>query len=428
MKRVLLLPSAVLLLLAASIAGAQVTHQYWMCPNTNTPDFKSMFDIGAAWTHLKRSDDVFKMYIGTLTSADNAFIDKAIASLNAAGIKFAVEAGGLRPFSGCGSLAGETHATTELVSFNKWLARGGTIDYIAMDSPINTMIAGGAPGNCGLSVYQAANELADYMYAVRQVIPNVKFGWIEPVPWYTVPPYPNHPGNNYGDLIKTMDTVLRVLNIRGEQLEFFHADSPYDYSENAVTQGWKKLKVVEDHVRSKGLRFGLIFNTDIGGNTSDSMFYAQTMDGWPKYTAQNGNPDDIIVQSWYQLPTLSMPENQRYTFTLTADKFFDQVINNGPKVVAVDAARVAGSAYRLNAVPNPAGAGATFMLTLPTAGHLRLELFSATGERAAVLVDEMRDAGEQRVPFDAATFPAGVYMARAVVDGVVEMRSFVVTR
>ena len=43
----------------------------------------------------------------------------------------------------------------------------------------------------------------------------VKIGLIEPVPWYRVGVHPNHPGNDFGDLPRLLDTAVMVLLHRG---------------------------------------------------------------------------------------------------------------------------------------------------------------------------------------------------------------------
>lgn len=312
-----------LLLLLVTTAQAQ-QKEHWICPNA-TSNSKQMMDPGSSWDTLKGCVNVYKMYIGALGSGrDSAYLRKSVQTLRNSNIKFAVEAGGLRPFSGCDTMAGERHAQSELQSMQRWIDAGGTIDYIAMDSPINTMIRNGQSGNCNWSVTQAAGELADYMAAVRAVLPNVKFGWIEPVPWYRVGAYPNHPGNNYGDLIDVIDTVVSIVEENGEHLDFFHADSPYEYSNDSRTDGWNKLAELEFNVKLYDMRFGVIYNSELGGNSNDSIFYARTLDGWRKYDEAWGDPDDLIVQSWYLHPAFTLPETAKYTFTYTAREFFRQ--------------------------------------------------------------------------------------------------------
>lgn len=77
----------------------------------------------------------------------------------------------------------------------------------------------------------------------------------------------------------------------------------------------------------------------------------------------------------------------------------------------------AAQAVRLHSYPNPFRDAVTVAVSLPEAGHLRLEVFDGLGRRVALLVDEARAAGTHRVTFDAANLPSGVYLYRAVARG-----------
>lgn len=304
------------------------TTRYWVSAAGGVKNYWSLFKAPFKWNNTAKNIEVFSLHVNYLTS-DRPDVEKgmkqAIKFLAKKGLLLNIEAGGLRPFSGCDSMAGENHAALEWQNMSNWVGLGGHIDLITMDSAINTMMKNGDGGNCGWSIPKVANELADYMKSIRQHLPDVEFGIIEPIPWYSVGQYPNHPGADYGDFPTVLETVLAVLEERGEELRFVYADSPYEYNESTVTQGWKKLKALEDHVHSKGLRFGLVFNSGVGGETSGKLFYEHVMAGWPKYESVGGNPDEIGVWSWYPFPKQNIPESKPYTFMYTCKKFFQQV-------------------------------------------------------------------------------------------------------
>ncbi|MBI2841426.1 MAG: hypothetical protein HYX75_24175 [Acidobacteria bacterium] len=304
------------------------TTRYWASAAGGVKNYWNLFKPPNKWNKTSKTIDVFSLHVNYLTydrpDVKNG-MKQAVKFVSKKGLLLNVEAGGLRPFSGCDSMAGENHAALEWENMSKWIALGGHINLITMDSAINTMMKNGDWGNCGWTIPKVANELADYMKSIRQHLPDVEFGIIEPVPWYSVGQYPNHPGANYGDFPTVLDTVLAVLEERGEELQFVYADSPYEYNESTVTQGWKKLAELENYVHSVGLRFGLVFNSGVGGETSGKLFYEHVMAGWPKYQAVGGNPDEIGVWSWYPNPKQNIPETKPYTFTYTCKKFFQQV-------------------------------------------------------------------------------------------------------
>lgn len=308
------------------LLSQQSTKRFWISPASVRPDFWSLFNPNSGWDTLRSRIDVFSLHVNSLREQDTASIRIAAKTLKDAGVQVNVECGGLRPFSGCDSLAGERQAQLELSQLYRWYSRGGAIDIITMDSPINTMIINGDPnGTCNWTVSRAANEMVDYMKAVRQALPNVSFALVEPVPWYSVGSFPAHAGNNYGDLLKTLDTVFTVVAQRGERLDIFHSDSPYEYGENAFTQGWKKIKAVEEYLHTKGIRHGRIYNSEQGGFQSDQLFYERTLAAYDKYNAISGDPDEIEVWSWYDHPAKNYPESEPYTFTYICNKFFEKV-------------------------------------------------------------------------------------------------------
>ena len=311
--------------------------RFWVSAASVRGDFWEMFRPGAQWDTLRARMDVFSIHVNALTArTDTALIRSATSSLKSAGVMIAFECGGLRPFSGCDSLAGERHAQLELGAIARWSSRGGSVDCISMDSPINTMILGGDPsGTCDWTVSRAAHEMVDYMKAVRAVYPSVTFGLVEPVPWYSVGTFPSHPGNNYGDLLLTLDTVLAVVAQRGEQLAIFHSDSPYEYSDNPQTQGWKKLVALEQWLHAHGIRHGRINNSQEGGFTSDSLFWLRTLASHTKFIAEGGAPDEVEIWCWYAHPAVNEPETQPYTFTYTANALFDVAYGAGTSSVAL---------------------------------------------------------------------------------------------
>ena len=305
--------------------------RFWVSPASVRADFWQMFAPGAAWDTLRAHADVFSLHVNALRERDTASMRVAAKMLRDAGVKVNIECGGLRPFSGCDSLAGERHAQLELSQMLRWTARGGNIDFITMDSPINTMIMNGDPnGTCNWTVAHAASEMIDYMKAVRARIPSVTFALVEPVPWYRVGAYPNHPGNDYGDLLKTLDTVLAVVASRGERIDIFHSDSPYEYSENTQTQGWLKIKAVEDYLHARGIRHGRISNSQEGGFQSDQLFYDRTLASFDRYKSVGGAPDEVEVWCWYDHPTKNFPEQELYTFSYTCNRFFEKAFGVQP--------------------------------------------------------------------------------------------------
>jgi hypothetical protein len=62
--------------------------------------------------------------------------------------------------------------------------------------------------------------------------------------------------------------------------------------------------------------------------------------------------------------------------------------------------------------PNPFNPSTTIEFTLPTKGHVVLEIFDLLGQSIARLVDEERPAGEYKVQYDGSGLSSGVYIYR----------------
>jgi hypothetical protein len=67
--------------------------------------------------------------------------------------------------------------------------------------------------------------------------------------------------------------------------------------------------------------------------------------------------------------------------------------------------------------PNPFNPATTIHFTVPREARVRLEVFDILGRRVAVLVDELRTAGEHAVAFDASRVGTGTYIYRLTAEG-----------
>lgn len=76
------------------------------------------------------------------------------------------------------------------------------------------------------------------------------------------------------------------------------------------------------------------------------------------------------------------------------------------------------ASYRLHQnFPNPFNPATTITYDLPSSGHVILKVYNLIGQEVATLVNELQEAGNKSVHFDAARFTSGVYMYRLSVNG-----------
>ncbi|MBK7141856.1 MAG: T9SS type A sorting domain-containing protein [bacterium] len=64
--------------------------------------------------------------------------------------------------------------------------------------------------------------------------------------------------------------------------------------------------------------------------------------------------------------------------------------------------------------PNPFNAETTIPFSLPTGGHLRVEIFNLLGQSVVTLADRDFPAGENKLTWEASAHSSGVYLVRAV--------------
>jgi len=78
--------------------------------------------------------------------------------------------------------------------------------------------------------------------------------------------------------------------------------------------------------------------------------------------------------------------------------------------------------------PNPFNAATVIHYQLPTANHVRLEVYDLLGHRIASLVDSRQQAGEKRVIWDGSGFPSGVYFYRLTAGGFSDMNRMILLK
>ena len=81
--------------------------------------------------------------------------------------------------------------------------------------------------------------------------------------------------------------------------------------------------------------------------------------------------------------------------------------------INVEASTSVAASTRLNpSYPNPFNSGTILSYTLPTASDIRLEVFTLSGQRVAVLHEGFQAAGYHTIAMDASALASGVYLYR----------------
>jgi len=87
------------------------------------------------------------------------------------------------------------------------------------------------------------------------------------------------------------------------------------------------------------------------------------------------------------------------------------------------------SAYKLFAnYPNPFNPSTTFTFSLPEASFTSLKIYDAIGNEVAVLVNELKSAGEHQIEFIAAGLSSGIYYYTLQAGSFIETRKMILMK
>ncbi|MFP6678113.1 MAG: hypothetical protein VB878_23705 [Pirellulaceae bacterium] len=319
----------------------------WICPDFRVNP-NSLFKSNSPWQTTRSGIKCYKFHLRMLSDSDRhgdwirdwqVDLPPAIGALKEAGIGIAVETAGLY-----GNQPGQTglqSARAELAILNRLFEAGGRVQALTLDGPISRVIKGGRPpgdggaaGTLGYSLAESVDHLVAYIETVHRAHPGIEIGLIVNFAhwdfegresYFGASSYSAGSGYSYNEVL---DAVLA----RGSLIRFVHADSPFDYltsERSPYNPRWKgerdRLLALEAYCRRKGLKFGLICNTEARQSGSDREFYEQTLQALQLYRAAGGQPDSFTVESWFEFPRQLLPETKPYTFTGLTRDFVAQV-------------------------------------------------------------------------------------------------------
>jgi hypothetical protein len=267
-------------------------------------DFMKLFSKKAPWASASRRVNVFKLYGEWIEgTARHGQLARVVADLKRRRIALAVEAGPLQATSACGGgVEGFNGPASGRHIAQRIKAAHGTLAFVALDEPFYYANVYDGPNACHWSAEQIAVQVRDFVAAVRAVFPRVVVGDIEPLA----------PDVQVDQLVHWLDAYHDVT---GSSLPFFHLDVGF-----LVRQDWPQAaKALEGAARARGVPFGLIYN---GDGETDRDWAASAEQRFTTYEAQyQGQPDDVIFQSWVDHPDYVLPESRPGTFTNLIDRY-----------------------------------------------------------------------------------------------------------
>jgi hypothetical protein len=225
--------------------------------------------------------------------------------------------------------------------WSRFASEGAKIKGFALDEPLVAVM--GNPGLYGFAndakgkqaaFDYAAEQTAQFIFAARESYPEAVIGDIEVFPHFSA---------DY--VIAWIDALeARLVELSGMGQDFFRLDVNWadnriwDFrSGSAANSGWAQVKRIEDHCRSIGLPFSLIYwAPDYSGyeykdKSTDKLWYDQIMAQGANYKAAGGEPDQYVVQTWivldgFQLPYTTIPETEANSFTKSVVDFYNAYV------------------------------------------------------------------------------------------------------
>jgi len=98
------------------------------------------------------------------------------------------------------------------------------------------------------------------------------------------------------------------------------------------------------------------------------------------------------------------------------DKAIDEILASDEPIA--DKTSGLGGPVLADISPNPFNPTTTVSFVLPTAGHVRVDVYDIAGRRVRTLVDGSREAGRHEVTLDGSGLASGIYMVRMDSQGV----------
>ena len=131
---------------------------------------------------------------------------------------------------------------------------------------------------------------------------------------------------------------------------------------------------------------------------------------------------DLPLNDFGRLSAISVSGVVRETFYIDDMRIVAREMPTPVATEGVEAGPLASSHALSQNIPNPFNASTTIAYDLPEAGHVRLRVYTITGQKVAELVDGDRETGHHRVEFDGAGLATGVYLYRLEVGRFIDTR------
>jgi len=274
----------------------RLTHKPFM------QDYMGLLSDPAAWRESAAKVSVFKVSAQFVLDGEPDMIRSVFNGMHARHIKMALEMGSVVRLDPCGG--GEGYAPPDMADKmgKKLRGLGVTLDEMALDEPVwfgHEMTAGMTPLHqpyCAYPLKVVAQRAAMAIKAMRKYFPAAQVGFIDVVTTSMVPPA--QLARDDGEFASLLQDEI------GARLAFFHADIAWKTNWQAA------LPLFKREMRARHIPFGII----IGGSPNQRTNQAWVDMALRRLRAIEADPalrpDQIVAQSWQNLPTRMLPETK----------------------------------------------------------------------------------------------------------------------
>jgi autotransporter-associated beta strand protein len=304
---------------------------------------EQLLDNQGDWQTVIDATDEFSLNTTVTRTMSYANKVRMIQFMNDNGMTYMLGTGGLRFIdTGPRMGLGVRNAVTDWsATIQPYLALGGTIKSILMDTPFNHVIRGGRYDTNGLdsmdfSISEAAYELAAYMDELRSYpgLENVRFILCENSGrWSFTDEWPGiDPAMSAGDdgLLYAFDELNRACGHFGVEIAAFCPDANTSYIDGFGPEGfgYDKLRAIESHVRRYGWDFEKFYNgnSNVDGG-SDRDYHEQVLDLYRKMHAAGVVVDVVRCISFTGRPLALLPEDADYTLMNNAKVLHQAILS-----------------------------------------------------------------------------------------------------
>eukprot|EP01048_Picozoa_sp_COSAG05_P013117 COSAG05_NODE_1366_length_5062_cov_15.988762_3_plen_389_part_00 len=220
------------------------------------------------------------------------------------GLRVSIESGGAL-CSGSGSERG----AAAVQNIEPFLSAGGRLAFVALESIFSRTQAGCREQPVAETARQAAAFAQSWtqgLTAAGQLTPPELFLYDTPA-HMTVGQWPPNTPTYHLDLGKILQLLQAAFKAEGGiELTGYWMDLPYELSRDfpnstaplPAGSGFKKIVTAAEIVRSFGLKVGKTYNSVQGGQTSNRLFYENTLKDWSAVKQAGASMDYAMVRMY----------------------------------------------------------------------------------------------------------------------------------